>query len=130
VNNSAAGWQTIELTKPILVEEGQTIWLAWVFENNPGIRRTSGSPSNAVSSYDWYVQMPSEFGSSTPSSYIYSICANYTAEGGLQELELKGNPYMFTAREFDIETGLYYYRARYYNPYIGRFLQVDPARAK
>ncbi|MBN1973592.1 MAG: RHS repeat-associated core domain-containing protein, partial [Sedimentisphaerales bacterium] len=26
-----------------------------------------------------------------------------------------------------IETGLYYYRARYYNPYIGRFLQIDPA---
>jgi hypothetical protein len=24
------------------------------------------------------------------------------------------------------ETGLYYYRARYYNPYIGRFMQTDP----
>jgi len=36
------------------------------------------------------------------------------------------NPYMFTGRRFDIETGLYYYRARYYNPYIGRFLQTDP----
>jgi RHS repeat-associated protein len=33
---------------------------------------------------------------------------------------------MFTGRQFDIETGLYYYRARYYNPYIGRFLQTDP----
>jgi RHS repeat-associated protein len=31
-----------------------------------------------------------------------------------------------TARLFDFETGLYYYRARYYNPYIGRFLQTDP----
>jgi len=37
-----------------------------------------------------------------------------------------GNPYMFTGRRFDLETGLYYYRARYYNPYIGRFLQTDP----
>jgi len=36
------------------------------------------------------------------------------------------NPYMFTGRRFDFETGLYYYRARYYNPYIGRFLQTDP----
>lgn len=36
------------------------------------------------------------------------------------------NPYLFTGRRFDIETGLYYYRARYYNPYIGRFLQTDP----
>ncbi len=36
------------------------------------------------------------------------------------------NRLMFTAREFDKETGLYYYRARYYKPEIGRFLQVDP----
>src|SRR4030042_1961147 len=33
---------------------------------------------------------------------------------------------MFTGREYDKETGLYYYRARYYNPQIGRFLQTDP----
>jgi len=37
-----------------------------------------------------------------------------------------GNPYMFTGRRYDIETGLYYYRARYYKPEIGRFLQTDP----
>jgi len=38
------------------------------------------------------------------------------------------NPYMFTGRRYDTETGLYYYRARYYKPYIGRFLQIDPIR--
>ena len=37
-----------------------------------------------------------------------------------------GNPYMFTGRRFDTETGLYYYRFRYYKPDIGRFLQTDP----
>jgi RHS repeat-associated protein len=36
------------------------------------------------------------------------------------------NPFLFTGRRFDAETGLYYYRARYYNPHIGRFLQTDP----
>jgi RHS repeat-associated protein len=36
------------------------------------------------------------------------------------------NPYLFTGRRFDFETGLYYYRARMYNPNIGRFLQTDP----
>jgi len=36
-----------------------------------------------------------------------------------------GNRFMFTGREFDNETGLYYYRTRYYKPSIGRFLQTD-----
>jgi RHS repeat-associated protein len=37
------------------------------------------------------------------------------------------NPWMFTGRQFDEETGLYYYRARYYDPVKDRFLQRDPA---
>ena len=37
-----------------------------------------------------------------------------------------GNPYFFTGRRYDKETGLYYYRARYYSPELGRFLQHDP----
>ena len=36
------------------------------------------------------------------------------------------NPFAFTGREYDSETGLYYYRARYYNPDTGRFLSEDP----
>jgi RHS repeat-associated protein len=32
------------------------------------------------------------------------------------------------AREFDQETGLYYYRARYYDPQPGRFLSEDPIK--
>jgi len=32
------------------------------------------------------------------------------------------------ARESDAETGLYYYRARYYDPAAGRFLSEDPQR--
>jgi RHS repeat-associated protein len=38
------------------------------------------------------------------------------------------NPFRYTARELDSETGLYYYRARYYEPSIGRFLSEDPLR--
>ena len=34
--------------------------------------------------------------------------------------------YSFTGREWDPETALYYYRARYYDPKIGRFLSEDP----
>ena len=35
------------------------------------------------------------------------------------------NSYRYTAREYDQETGLYYYRARYYEPIVGRFLNED-----
>jgi RHS repeat-associated protein len=35
------------------------------------------------------------------------------------------NPFFFTGRQLDEETGLYFYRARYYDPKIGRFLQRD-----
>lgn len=44
----------------------------------------------------------------------------------LRETSAYGNRFMFTGREYDSETGLYYYRARYYRPEIGRFLQTDP----
>lgn len=36
------------------------------------------------------------------------------------------NPYTFTGREWDGEIGLYFYRARYMNPKIGRFTIKDP----
>jgi len=37
-----------------------------------------------------------------------------------------GNPYLFTGRRYDGETGLYYFRARYLDPVIGRFISRDP----
>ena len=37
-----------------------------------------------------------------------------------------GQPFAFTAREYDRETGLYFYRARYYDPQSGRFIVRDP----
>ncbi|MDY7007304.1 MAG: RHS repeat-associated core domain-containing protein [Cyanobacteriota bacterium] len=40
--------------------------------------------------------------------------------------ETVGSRYRFTGREFDEETGLYYYRARYYDGDVGRFISSDP----
>jgi len=45
---------------------------------------------------------------------------------GIGEGDDSGNPFRYTGRRLDEETGLYYYRARYYSPAIGRFLQTDP----
>ena len=40
--------------------------------------------------------------------------------------ETIAQPYGFTGRERDQESGLYYYRARYYDPVAGRFVSEDP----
>jgi RHS repeat-associated protein len=37
-----------------------------------------------------------------------------------------GDRFKFTGREYDMESGLYYYRARYYDPALGRFISQDP----
>lgn len=37
-----------------------------------------------------------------------------------------GDRFKFTGREYDAETGLLYYRARYYDVVIGRFVSQDP----
>jgi RHS repeat-associated protein len=36
------------------------------------------------------------------------------------------NPFGYTGREIDSETGLYFYRRRYYDPSTGKFLSEDP----
>ncbi len=54
-------------------------------------------------------------------SYTYDSFGNLTASTGTVT-----NPFRYTAREFDTETGMYYYRARYYLQGVGRFASEDP----
>ena len=52
---------------------------------------------------------------------------DYDAWGNLTTtLPSIANPFTYTGREWDKETGLYYYRARYYDPKVGRFISKDP----
>jgi RHS repeat-associated protein len=53
-------------------------------------------------------------------SYTYDVYGTPTAPSAL------GNPFLFTGREYDQETGLYHSRARAYDSRLGRFLQRDP----
>jgi len=56
-------------------------------------------------------------------TYTFDSFGNQTSSFGSLT-----NPFRYTAREFDAETNLYYYRARYVNESVGRFLSEDPAR--
>jgi RHS repeat-associated protein len=54
-------------------------------------------------------------------TYTFDSFGKQTASSGSLT-----NPFQYTGREFDPETSLYYYRARYYDPSTGRFLSEDP----
>jgi RHS repeat-associated protein len=61
-----------------------------------------------------------------------SVAQTYTFDSFGKQIASSGsltNPFQFTGRESDSETGLYYYRARYYDPNVGRFLNEDPIRS-
>ena len=54
-------------------------------------------------------------------TYTYDAFGKLTASTGAL-----ANPVRYTGREFDQETGIYEYRARYFDQQIGRFISEDP----
>ena len=63
-------------------------------------------------------------------SYLYDPYGKpeiYDALGIPIATSLFGNPALYAGRTWDAESGLYYNRARYYDPMLGRFLTRDPA---
>jgi len=48
-------------------------------------------------------------------------------QSGVSADDISLKRYRFCAKERDEETGFYYYGARYYPPWLGRWLQCDPA---
>jgi RHS repeat-associated protein len=54
-------------------------------------------------------------------TYTYDAFGNTTISG-----EGSDNPFQYTGREND-NTGLYYYRFRYYSPHLQRFISEDPS---
>jgi RHS repeat-associated protein len=59
-----------------------------------------------------------------------STTYKYSPYGEDETAALTGNPWRFTGRYLDAETGLYQYRARYYAPRLGQFLETDPIGAQ
>jgi len=99
----------------------QPICMIDVEDSGPALSLSNG----AVSYYHYdglgsVVALSDEDGD-TVQVYEYDVYGNVAASDPNHT-----NPFMFTGRRMDSETGLYFYRARYYNPALGRFLQTDP----
>ena len=56
-------------------------------------------------------------------TYDYSAYGVLLAESGTGA---SLNPFHYTGREYHAESGLYFYRARFYDPEVGSFISVDP----
>lgn len=50
----------------------------------------------------------------------------YTPYGVEEPYNTSSNPYRYTGRRLEPEWGIFHYRARYYDPALGRFLETDP----
>jgi RHS repeat-associated protein len=60
-------------------------------------------------------------GQSLAATYNYDVFGTVKSQTGNVI-----NPYTYTGREYDNESDLYYYRARYYDAAVGRFVTADP----
>ncbi len=75
------------------------------------------------------VELSDEKGASS-GSYRYSPYGEDTDSGAPSTPEATSNPIRFSGQYLDQDSGLYYMRAREYDPGIGRFLEVDPKEAE
>ena len=95
-----------------------------------------GFVDNGIREKNLYFYHPDHLGSS---SYItdregrITQHTEYIAFGEVlfeEHSTSKTMPYLFNGKELDSETGLYYYGARYYDPRVSIFLNVDPLAEK
>ena len=92
-----------DIDQPMVMERGGSQYFYQV-DHLGSIRLVTDLAGFVVNSYDF-----GSFGQIEPST-----------------VALVSSPYTFTAREYDEDVGLLYYRARFLDPSSGRFIQRDP----
>ena len=112
-------------SNPFILNVGSTF-------NDPGAIATDDNDDNTILTGSMVVGGLSTVDTTIPGEYIVTydvIDSEGNAAVQVQRIvrvEVISNRLLYTGRELDVETELYYYRARYYDPEIGRFISEDP----
>jgi RHS repeat-associated protein len=119
--NTNYGYDSLSHLLSVLHQAGATTLDGASYTYDPAGNRTAKTNdlSGVTSSYTYdplYELTQVTQGGGTTESYSYDAVGNRLT-----------NPFQYTGRDYDPETGLRFYRARYYDPSVGRFLNEDPA---
>ncbi|MBK8151182.1 MAG: hypothetical protein IPK58_24000 [Acidobacteria bacterium] len=93
------------------------------YQNGPGIDNKLKMSANGVSKYFIADHLGSTNALTDASGTVLEQTAYDSFGNATNQLSTR---YAFTGREFDNFTGLHYYRARWYDSNLGRFISEDP----
>ncbi|MCG2679261.1 MAG: RHS repeat-associated core domain-containing protein, partial [Kiritimatiellae bacterium] len=94
-----------ELISKKYFENGQWMTMYYLYDGLGSVRQLTDERGRVVAEYDYL-----------PFGEIIEA----------QGVQARKNPFTYTGREYDRDSGLYYYRARYMDPRLGRFTSKDP----
>ena len=127
--NGAVTWFIYDFSKPlpdVIAEYDSAGTLVASYTHGPGIDEVT-SMRRGGSSYYYITDSLGSITSLTDETEEVVSYYNYDAFGRLLvQTGSVSNAYGYTGRRLDSESGLMYYRERYYIPDIGRFITADP----
>jgi RHS repeat-associated protein len=125
-NDGTQRWTVYSGGNPYMDYIGSTLTNRYLYANGPDelVCRTDANGNTTA----WY--LTDRTGSvrlivNAPGTGLYA--ANYYSFGGIAtDSGTGGDRFKYTGREWDAEVGLYFNRARYYDPSTARFMSQDP----
>ncbi len=110
----------------ILIEYDDTEILKTFYTLGPGVDEIISKTTSADTTYYHYDGLGSVIALTDESGTLIGTYA-YDTFGKIKTQPTGiDNQVTYAGREYDADSGLYYYRARHYDSEVGRFMQVDP----